>query len=102
MLILIASNLFSSFRKKKKNWIEHIMRGEGLLREVIEGRMEGKRGPGRPRIGVLDDLLERDAYAAMKRRAEDRSGWRVWMTGTCHVAEHWRERNTTRESEDLL
>jgi hypothetical protein len=52
------------------------MRGEGLLREVMEGRMVGKRAPGMPRIGMLDVLLEKDTYGAMKRRAEDRSGWR--------------------------
>ena len=62
--------------RRKKNWIGHIIRGEGLLREVIEGNMVGKRGPGRPRIGMLDELLEKDTYGHMKRRAEDRSGWR--------------------------
>ena len=61
---------------------------EGLLREVIEGRMVGKRGPGRPRIGMLDELLEKDTYGAMKRRAEDRSGWRVGVPWTCQMAEH--------------
>ena len=30
--------------RKKKNWIEHIMRGDGLMKEVVEGKMEGKRG----------------------------------------------------------
>jgi len=25
----------------------------------------------------------------LKRRAEDRQGWRVWLPGTCRVAEHW-------------
>jgi len=27
----------------------HIMRGDSLQREIIEGRMEGQRGRGRPR-----------------------------------------------------
>ena len=48
--------------RRKKNWIGHVIRGEGLLREVLEGKMVGKRGPGRPRIGMLDKLLERDTY----------------------------------------
>ena len=30
--------------RRKKNWIGHIMRGDGLMKEVIEGKMEGKRG----------------------------------------------------------
>ena len=32
---------------RKKNLIWHIMRGDGLIKEVMEGEMEGKRGPGR-------------------------------------------------------
>ena len=74
--------------RRKKNWIGRIIRGEGLLREVIEGKMVGKTGPGRPRIGMLNELLERDTYGNMKRRAEDRTGWRDWMPWTCQMAEH--------------
>ena len=29
--------------RRKKNWIGHILRGESLLREVIDGRMIGNR-----------------------------------------------------------
>ena len=39
--------LINVLRNRKKRWIGHILRGEGLLKEVIEGRMEGKRGRGR-------------------------------------------------------
>jgi len=38
----------SVIRNGKKNRIGHELRGEGLLREVMEGRMEGKRARGRP------------------------------------------------------
>ncbi len=38
------------------------MRGDGLMKEVMEGKMEGKRGPGRKRIGMIDDLLEKVPY----------------------------------------
>ena len=68
--------------KRKKNWIDHIVRGEGLLKDVLEGRMEGRRTRGRPRKGMIDDLKE-GSYGDMKRRAEDREGWRVWMPSTC-------------------
>ena len=29
-------------RNRKKSWIGHVLRGNGLLREVIEGRIEGR------------------------------------------------------------
>ena len=42
---------------KKKHWIRHIRRGGGLLKGVIERRMEGKRVSGRRRKGMLDVLI---------------------------------------------
>jgi len=53
----------------KKNWFGSVMRGEGLLREVIEGRMEGKRPRGRRRMGMLEDnIYEKESYGIMKKR----------------------------------
>ena len=61
--------------KTKKRWIGHVLRGIGLLKEVIEGRIDGKRPRGRKRLGMLSDLKE-DGYAKMKRRTENRGLWR--------------------------
>jgi len=38
-----------------------------LLREFMKGRMEGKRARGRPRKGMLDELMV-DSYGNMKER----------------------------------
>ena len=38
---------------RKKNWIGHELRRDGLMLEVTEARMIGKRGRGRKRIGML-------------------------------------------------
>jgi len=51
-----------------------------LLKQVLEGRMEGKRPKGRPRFGMIDGLKE-GSYVEMKRRAEDIVAWRYWMPG---------------------
>ena len=32
---------------RKKNWIGHVLRGQGMLKHSIEGRMEGKKEVGR-------------------------------------------------------
>jgi hypothetical protein len=72
---------------RKKNWIGHVLRHDCLMRDVIEGRMEGKRGRGRPRIGMLDELKEK-SYEKMKRRADNREEWLNWVPGTCRKTEH--------------
>ena len=58
-----------------------------LFKNFNEGRMEGKRPKGRPRMGMIDDIMM-GSYEHMKRRALDREGWRVWVPRTCHAAEN--------------
>ncbi len=59
------------------------------MKEVLNGRMEGKNGRrGRKRIDMIDDRLEKERYGDLKRMAEGRQEWRVWLRGTCHMAEH--------------
>lgn len=43
-------------RRQKKNWMEHILM-DNLLRDILEGKIDGKRGRGRPRIGMVSDLM---------------------------------------------
>ena len=59
-----------------------MLRGDGLL------RMLGRRPQGRPRMRMLDGLKEidmkagkkkKESFESMKRSAEDRQGWRVFV-----------------------
>src|SRR6218665_2837020 len=72
--------------RRKKNWIGHILRG--LLREVIEGRMIGKRPSGRKRLGMLNEFLKESSYAELKTKAKNRKELRIWKPRTCLTAEH--------------
>jgi hypothetical protein len=76
--------------KRTKYWIDHVVRYEGLLKLVIEGRIEGRaRVPkGKPRTRMIDDTKE-GSYVGMKRRAEDRHKWRVWIPRVCLRAENF-------------
>jgi len=56
--------------KRKKTCIGHVVRGDGLLKLVIEGRTEGKKPRGRPRMGMIDDIMM-GSNEHMKRRALD-------------------------------
>jgi len=55
--------------KEEKLDQSYLLRGESLLREVIEGRMIGKRPRKRKQLGRLNDFLK-GAYVELKRKAE--------------------------------
>ena len=56
-------NILHEIRKRKANWIGHILRTNCLLQQVIEGKIQGgievKGRQGRRRRKLLDDLKER-------------------------------------------
>ena len=68
-------NLLKMIEQRRKRWIGHILRGNGLLKEVIEGRMEGKRTVGRRRKRFMD-MLNIGRYEDIKRKAQQRDQWR--------------------------
>ena len=49
-------NILHAIRKRKANWIGHILRGNCLLKQVIEGKIIGAGRRGRRRKKLLDDL----------------------------------------------
>src|SRR6476661_10599462 len=64
-------SLIKTIWDRKNNWIGHVVKGVGLMKLVLEGRMEGKIPKGRPRMGTIDDVLD-ETYGDMKRKAENR------------------------------
>jgi hypothetical protein len=65
--------IYYLLRKRKANWIGHILRRNCLLKEVIEGKIKGEmevtRRPGRRRRKLLDDLKDRRGYSHLKEEA---------------------------------
>jgi hypothetical protein len=55
-------NILHQIRKRKANWIGHILRRNCLIRQVIEGKIKGEKEVKRIRGGrrrkLLDDLRE--------------------------------------------
>jgi hypothetical protein len=66
-------------RKRKANWMGHILRRNCLLQQVIEGKIKGgkevKGRRGRRCRKLLDDLKERRRYCHLKDGALDRTMW---------------------------
>jgi hypothetical protein len=57
-------NIVHIIKRRKANWIGHILRRNYLLKHVIEGKLEGRmevrRRPGRRRKKLLCDLRKRE------------------------------------------
>ena len=73
-------NILHEIRKRKANWIGHILRRNCLLQRVIERKIKGQievtRRRGRRRKKLLDDLKDRRGYCQLKEDALDRTIWR--------------------------
>jgi hypothetical protein len=71
-------NILHEISKWKANWIGHILRGNCLLRQVIERKVKGGiEVTGRRRRKLLDDLTERRGYSHLKEESLDCTVWRA-------------------------
>jgi hypothetical protein len=74
-------NVLHTIKRRKANWIGHILRRTCLLKYVIEGkldrRMEMTGRRGRRRMQLLDDLKKKRRYWKLKEEALDRTLWRT-------------------------
>jgi hypothetical protein len=72
-------NILHEIRKRKANFIGHILHRNCLLQGVIEGKiqegLEVTGRQGRRRRKLLDDLKERRGYSQLKEEALDRTMW---------------------------
>ena len=73
-------NILQEIRKRKANWIGHILRRNCLLQQVserkIKGQIEVTRRRGRRRKKLLDDLKDRRGYCQLTEEALYRTMWR--------------------------
>jgi hypothetical protein len=80
-------SMIPEIRKRKANWIGHILRRNCLLKEVIEGNIKGRievtRRRGRRRKKLLDDLGDRRGYYHLKEEALDRIKFRIRFGRGC-------------------
>jgi hypothetical protein len=73
-------NIVHTIKRRKANWIGHILRRNCLLKQVIKGKLEGRiemtGRRGRRCKQLLDDLKEKRRYWKFKEEALDRTLWR--------------------------
>ena len=71
-------SLLNTIKKRKCQYFGHIIRGDGIQRLLMEGRINGRRGRGRPRTMWTDNIKEwtKMSYNDCIRVAQDRERWR--------------------------
>jgi hypothetical protein len=74
-------NIVHTTKRRKANWIGHILRRNCLLKHVIGGKLEGRiemtGRRGRRRKQLLDDLKGKGRCWKLKEEALDRTVWRT-------------------------
>jgi hypothetical protein len=86
-------NIVHTIKRRKANWIGHILRRNCLLKHVIEGKLEGRiemtGRPGKRRKQLLDDLKEKRGY------------WKLRESIRSHCVENslWKRLRTCRKTD---
>jgi hypothetical protein len=74
-------NNLRTIKRRKANWIGHILRGNCLIKYVIEGEIEGRievtKRWGRRRTLLLDDIKKTREYKKLKQEALDHTLFRT-------------------------
>jgi len=79
-------NILHKVERRKGNWIGYILRGNCLLKHVIEGNIEGRidvTGRRGRRKQLLDDLEENRGFSKLKEETLDRTVWRTRFGSGC-------------------
>src|SRR6218665_1887164 len=63
-LVKEERSLLTIIRNRQWNWMGHTMTDDSPQREIIEGRMDCKRGRRRPRKKLLDWMMSEEYYTA--------------------------------------
>jgi hypothetical protein len=80
-------NIVHTIKRRKANWMGHILRRNCLLKYVIEGKLEGRiemtERRGRRRKQLLDDLKGKRGYWKLKEETLGRTVWRTRFGRGC-------------------
>ena len=72
--------LIKQIRKRQLNFLGHIVRANGIEKDCLLGRVEGRRARGRQRLKFMDTLEEQMDHrwktADLIRMAQERGRWR--------------------------
>ena len=64
-------------KKRKRNCLGHWLRRNCLMKDPLEGMVNGKKVRGGRRSQIIDNIMIHELYEDMKRKAEKRVEWRM-------------------------
>ena len=64
-------------RKRKINWLGHWLRRNCLLKDALEGMVNGKKVRGRRRYQMIGNIMIKGLYEDTKMKAEKRVEWKI-------------------------
>ena len=59
-------------KKRKRNWLRHWLRRNFLVKDALEGMVNGKKVRGRRRYQIIDNIMINELYENTKRKVEKR------------------------------
>ena len=72
-------NLMDTIEKRRGKMIGHLIRHDRFINNIMEGKIEGKRGRGRPRLSYISQIKNKInvmSYKEVKEAALDRKSWK--------------------------
>jgi hypothetical protein len=79
--VMEKMNIIQTVKRRKANWIGHILRSNCLLKRFIEGKTKGglevNGRRGRKRKKLLENFKETRKYCELKEPALDGAVWRT-------------------------
>ena len=63
-------------KHRQQKWMVHTLRHDNMPRDMIEGRVDGKRLRGGQRRKMLNAIMDKDTYQMTKNKAQNRDEWR--------------------------
>ena len=63
--------------EEKRNWLGHWLRRNCLLKDTLEGMVNGKKVHSRRRYQMIGNIMVKGLYEDTKRKAEKRVEWRM-------------------------
>ena len=74
--------LMRRIRKQQMVFLGHVLRNKEIENLIVTGKLEGKRGVGRPRLTFTRSLSDWIGISEIEliRATSDRQGWKVMIS----------------------